>query len=152
MCYKHPRCAKFYASTILFLPAFERGFFNLDGLAHLHDVMGQLAVQTLAVGGQSSFGIGMLSPGRFVPLALFPVQADRAVFLDASFLVVVLWIIGTSLSIHLALEASFFAGIRREFLAERDESRFTLLWHNSQRRWSDIQAYGVDTDGVLFLL
>src|SRR5262245_381387 len=86
MRYKHPWCTKSGASTILLLPSLEGGLFYLDLLAHFHDVMSQLAMQTLAVGCQSSLRFGMRSPGRFVPLALFPAQTRFPVLLDASFL------------------------------------------------------------------
>jgi len=66
-------------------------------------------MQTLAVGCQSAFGVGMLPPGRFVPLALFPMQAT---FFDAALLVVVLWMSGAALPVHLALHPSFFPSIR----------------------------------------
>src|SRR6516165_879475 len=90
MRYKHPRCAKSDASAILFLPSFEGGLFHVDRVARRNDVMGELAVETLAVGGEAAFRGGVLSPGRLVPLALFPAQARCTVFLDASLLVIVL--------------------------------------------------------------
>ena len=96
-------------------------------------VMSQLAMQALAVGGQSSLRVGVLPPGRFVPLALFPAQASLAVLLDTPLLVVVLWIIGAALPLHLALQASFFPGIGCQFLTERDQIGFALAWHNRQR-------------------
>src|SRR6266568_4323895 len=120
MRYKHPWCPKSDAATILLLPAFERGFFYGDGIA-------QLAMQTLAVGGQYSFGIGMLSPGCLVPLALDPSEAGFAVFLDTSLLIVVLWIVGASLPLHFALEAAFFSGIGGKLGAESDQIRLSLL-------------------------
>ena|SRR5690348_17226486 len=49
LCYKHPWGAKSDASAILFLPSFERGLFYGDRVAHRNDVMGELAVETLAV-------------------------------------------------------------------------------------------------------
>src|SRR5215469_4953444 len=75
MRYKHPWCAQSDASTILLLPSFEGGLFNVDRLAHFDDIMSQLPMQALAVGCYFAFCMGMLSPGRCVSLALFPAQA-----------------------------------------------------------------------------
>jgi hypothetical protein len=104
--YKHPWGAKSDASAILFLPCFERGFFQIERGAHRNDVMGELAVQTLAMGCEFAFRVGVLSPSRLVPLALLPATARFAVFLDTSLLVIVLRVIGVSLPLQLALEAS----------------------------------------------
>src|SRR5579885_680729 len=97
---KHPWSTKSDASTILFLPGFERGFFYRDGSPSLGNTMRQMSMQALAMSSQFAFGIGVLSPGRFVPLALFPVQAT---FFDATLLIIIVGIIDSSLSVHLAL-------------------------------------------------
>ena len=140
MRYKHPWCAKSDASTILLLPSFERGLFDRDRVTHLRDSMSQMSMQTLAMGGQFSLRIGVLSPGRFVPLALFPAQAGGAVLLDTALFVEVVGIISAALAIHFALQAPFFPGIRGQFLAERDQVGFALTWHNRERGRADIQS------------
>src|SRR5215469_4297189 len=111
MRYKHPWCAQSNAATILFLPSFERGLFYIDRVAHRNDVMSQLAVQTLAVGCYSALYVGVLPPGCLIAFAVLPAQAGFACFLDAAQLVIVVGIVGTTLPLHLALEASFFSGI-----------------------------------------
>src|SRR5215469_8865560 len=103
MRYKHPRCAQSDTATILFLPSLERGLFYVDLLAHFHDVMGQLAVQTLAMGCQFALCLSMVSAGLLIPFALFPREMFFALFLDTAFLIVVLRVIRTSLPLHLAL-------------------------------------------------
>src|SRR5215469_312607 len=75
MRYKHPRCAQSDAPTILLLPGFERGCFYGDRGTYLCNTMGQVPMQTLAMGDQLPLGGGMVSPGRLVALALFPTQA-----------------------------------------------------------------------------
>src|SRR5690242_6973577 len=110
MRYKHPWGAKSDASAILSLPSFERGLFYGDRVAHRNDAMGELAVETLAVGREAALRVGVRSPGRLVLLALAPEQARFAVFLDASLPVVVLRVIGASLPLHLALQSPLFAG------------------------------------------
>ena len=92
MRYKQPWGAKAHAPTILLLPSFERGLFDMDGVAYFHDVMSQLAMQALAVGCQSPLRMGVLPPCSFVPFTLFPTQTRCAVLLDTPLLIVVLWI------------------------------------------------------------
>jgi hypothetical protein len=65
--------------------------------------------------------------------------------LDTPFLVVVLRIVGASLSIHLSLQASFFAGIGCEFLTEGDKISFAFAWNNSQSGRANIQADDIRT-------
>ena len=97
-------------------------------------------MQALAVGCQFALSGGVLPPGRFVPLTLFPAQAGFTVLPNAPQRIIVLRVIGTTLPLHLALQAPLFAGIGGQFLAERDQVRFSLLWYNGERRWADIQA------------
>jgi hypothetical protein len=108
MRYKHPRCAKSHALAILFLPTFEGSLFDVDRIPQLEDIVGELAMQALAMGGKAALGIGMVPSGRFVPVALFPAFLA---FLDSPFFVVVVGISGTSLPFHLALQSSFLFGI-----------------------------------------
>src|SRR5437763_16882982 len=71
MRYKQPWGAKSNTATILLLPARERGFFYLYPVAHSHDGMGELAMQTLAVGGKLALSLGVLPPDHLIPLTLF---------------------------------------------------------------------------------
>src|SRR5215472_14820900 len=132
MRYKQPWGAQSDASAILFLPCFERGLFDGDRVAQSNDIMGELAVETLAVGCEAALRGGVRSPGRLVPLALAPAQARFAVFLDASLPVIVLRVIGASLPLHLALQAPLCAGIGGQFLAVRDQVRLALASHDGQ--------------------
>ncbi len=146
MRYKQPWGAKSNTATILLLPACERGFFYLYPVAHSHNVMGELPMQTLAVGGKLALSSGVLPPGRLIPLTHFPAQSLLATFLDTSLFVVVLWIVGTALPLHLALQSSFFLRIGDEFLAERDELGFPLAWDDSKGGGADIEPGGVVPD------
>ncbi len=145
MRYQHPWGAKSNALAILLLPSFERGFFDMDRVPSLDDVMSELAMQTLAVGGQSSFCIGVLSPGRLVSLAFLPVQARFACFFDTSLLIVVLRIGGPTLAVHLALQATLFPGVGCQFLAKRDQIGFARTSDNGKRLRANIQADDVLT-------
>ena len=97
-------------------------------------------MQTLAVGGESTFSIGVLPAGRLVSFALAPAQTGLAVLFDAPLLVVVVGVVGASLSLHPALQASFFPGIGRQFLTEGDQVGFAMPWNNGKRLRADIQA------------
>ena len=76
MRYKQPWCAKSYASTILLLPCFERGFFDRDRGAHLRNGdaptchAGSCGVRPVCA------RCGRAVACRLVPLALFPAQAS----------------------------------------------------------------------------
>jgi len=58
-----PRSSRFRRNgshfAILLLPAFERSLFNADRDARRNDVMSQLAMQTLAMGGKAAFGVSV---------------------------------------------------------------------------------------------
>src|SRR5262249_24761898 len=90
MRYKHPWCAQSHAPTILFLPSVERGLFQVDDVSHLDNVMSQLAMQTLAVGGEAAFRVGVLAPGRLVAFALLPLGEGFATLLRTPLFVVML--------------------------------------------------------------
>src|SRR5215469_17249384 len=108
MRYKHPRCAKSHALAILFLPTLEGSLFDVDRVPQLDNIVGELAMQALAMGGKTTLGIGKLPSGRFIPLALFPAFLA---FLDPPLFVVVVGMSGTSLPFHPALQSSFLVGI-----------------------------------------
>src|SRR5258708_4884813 len=111
--------------------------------------MSQLAMQTLAMGCQSSLEHGVLSPGCFVPLALVPAQAGVSVLFDTTQLIIVFGIVCASLPLHLALQAPFFAGIGGQFLTEGHELGFAFAWHHGKRLGANIQT---DDIGTTFLV
>src|SRR5260221_3632922 len=88
MRYKHPWCTKPDAPTILLLPSFERGLFDVDCIAHRNDRMSQPAMQGIAVGCQCCLRVHVLSPVGLLPLALFPAQSRLSILPDATLLVV----------------------------------------------------------------
>ena len=52
VCYEHPWSTKSHALAVPFLPAFIGNLLGDDGVAHRHDLVGQPAMQALAVGRQ----------------------------------------------------------------------------------------------------
>src|SRR5215471_19070393 len=129
MRYKQPWGAKSDAATILLLPSFERGFLDDDRVPHRSDAMGQMAMQTLAVSGELAFCVGVLSPARLVTLTLLPCETTLALF-DTALFVVILWISGPTLPLHLALQSPFSPGVRCQLLAERDQVRLPFAGHH----------------------
>src|SRR5262249_2471882 len=57
-CYEHPWCSQSHAATKLLLPGAVRDLLGEDGVAHCHDLVSQLAMQALALGGQGAFLVG----------------------------------------------------------------------------------------------
>jgi len=98
MRYKHPWCPKPDAPAILFLPACEGSLFDVDGGAHLDNVVGQFAMQALAMNREFSFSVGVLASRRFVPLTLMPAFLA---LLHTPLLIIVVGIVGASLPFHL---------------------------------------------------
>ncbi len=56
-------------------------------------------MQTLAMHSQLAFLVGESSSGGKIPLAILPGEAPLAMLLDAPFLIVVLWVVGTALAV-----------------------------------------------------
>ena len=101
--YKHPRGSKPDTLAIALLPTFVGDLFQVNGVAHPHDLVGQTAVQALAMSGQLAFPGGLASPRALVAAARLPVQAPLAALAGATSRVVVLGIGRASLPIQLAL-------------------------------------------------
>src|SRR5713226_7049915 len=91
-----------HALAILFLPGFVGKLLRNDRIATLHNLMHKLSMEAFAMSGQLALPRSEPVSGSLVPLAVTPTQAA---FFHPSFLVIVLWIIGTTLPIQLALYA-----------------------------------------------
>src|SRR5438128_1338685 len=68
LCYKHPWCAKSYATSVLFLPRLIRNFFENDGVAHCHNLMHLASMQALAMSGQLALFFRLAPARLFVVL------------------------------------------------------------------------------------
>jgi hypothetical protein len=71
-CYKHPWGSQSNASPILLLPCPVGKLFEDDRVAHGHNLMHLLAVQTFAVGSQLALFGGFAAPDFLVGAAAFP--------------------------------------------------------------------------------
>jgi hypothetical protein len=109
-------------------------------------------MQTLAIGCQFPFCRCMLASDGRVAFALFPMHTLFASLLDPPLVVIVVWIVGPPLTLHLALQTSPSASIGGQFCAEREQVYFPLSWHDCKRRWPYIEADDVVTRWVLRLL
>ena len=78
------------------MPGAVRNLLGDDRVAHGHDLVGQLAMQALALGGESAFLVGQPTARRLVPLAVVP---GLAALVAASLLVIVLRIVGPALAL-----------------------------------------------------
>src|SRR6266446_3518775 len=70
--YEHPWGTTSHASSVAFLPAFIRNLLGDDGVAHTHDLVGELAVQALAVGRKLALSGRFASLSGLVAPALLP--------------------------------------------------------------------------------
>jgi len=100
--YKHPWGVQSHTFPILLLPRFVRDFFEVNGVALTHDLVGEPTMQTLAMGSQLAFLMSETASGGQVPSTVFPHEALMAMLLDTSLRIVVGWIGGPTLSIELA--------------------------------------------------
>jgi hypothetical protein len=102
--YEHPWCSQSHTAAKLALPGAVGDLFGDDRVAHGHDLVGQLAMQALALRRQLPFLVGHPTARRLVPLTVIP---GLAAFFAATLLVIVLRIVGPALAVELALQAPF---------------------------------------------
>src|SRR5256714_4660503 len=149
--YKHPWGSQSNASPILLLPPLVGKLFENDGVAHSHDLMDLVAMQTLAVGSQLAFFGGLSASGLFVVSARFPVQLLLALLLDTTLLIIVVGIGCPSLAIHLALEPTDFLLIRYQVFTQDLKAGFGLPRGQRDGRWPYICPDRVTSHCVLGL-
>src|SRR5947209_5051456 len=82
----------------------------------------------------------MLPPDGLIALALFPAFLPRS---DPPICIIIVGIGSASLPVHLALEASLFVGVGREFLAECHQFSLAISGNKSKRLGADIQTNDV---------
>ena len=103
MIYEHPWGTQAHALAKLFLPASISNLLDTDIVPDTDNLMHKPSMQALAMGGELAFLVGQSSPRGEIPFAILPGEASLAVLLDTSLFVVVLWIVGTTLAVQLAL-------------------------------------------------
>jgi hypothetical protein len=149
---EHPWGAKTHAFAVTFLPAFVRDLFQVNGVAHLHDLVNHPAMQALAMSFQFAFSGGLAPPGGLVASALFPGRRALAPLPGTASLIEVLGIGCTPLPVHFAFQATQVPGVRGEFGAEQVQTRLCLPRDDGDGGGSHIQADEVAANRVLGLL
>src|SRR5712692_9576466 len=136
--YEHPWCPQAHTFAVLFLPGLVGNFFDNHGVAHGHDLMDLLAMQTLAMGGQLAFLFRLASPGLLI-----------ALFLDATFLIIVVGIGRSSLALHFAVQATKLLCIRFEFLTKLREGSLPFTRKQGDGRRPQVAPDDVLPNGVV---
>src|SRR5216683_2498514 len=110
-----------------------------------------LAMQTPAMGCQLAFSGRLASACALVALARLPAQSFLPLLLDATSLVIVLWVGCPPLSIHSALQAADGLVARGQFLTKERKPRLACSRDQRDRRWSQVRSDDVVAHGVLLL-
>jgi hypothetical protein len=103
MLYKHPWSTHAHALAELLLPAFVRNFLDTNVVTSADHLVDQSPMQALTMGSKLAFVVRQSSPRGKVAVTRLPGKASLAVLLDAPFLIVVLRVVGTALTVQLAL-------------------------------------------------
>src|SRR5258708_3030301 len=101
--YQHPWSTHAHALAELLLPASISNLFDTDIVADTDNLVYNPPMQAFAMAAELAFVVCQSSPRGKVPLAILPGEASLTMLLDAPFLIVVLRVIGTKLSVQLAL-------------------------------------------------
>ena len=143
--YKHPWSSFAHTSSELLLPCSIGVLFEDDGVTHRGKLMGELAMQTLAMGGACAAGGGVLAPGALIPPAVLPAQRLLlAALLHAPPLIVVVRVRCPALSVQLPLEpADRFAMLRfrGEIRAKFVQASLALLGQNRIGRGTQVGSH-----------
>ena len=131
------------------LPGAVRDLLGDDGVAHGHDLVGQLAMQALALRRQGAFLVGQPTARRLVPLAVMPGLATPCA---AALLVIVLRVVGPALTVQLALQTSFRSYPGGECGAKQAQPCFSGTGHDGNGGGSQVQSHCPLPGGVLRFL
>ena len=141
--YKAPGGTHPYASAKAALPALVADFLDSQIIAQADDLVGQMTMQAAPVRRQLALGrsqtpAGLLVAPTFPPHA--PPLAAASCF-DAPLRVVVLGIVGPSLSLQMTLQSPARARIGCQFLGEEQQARRADLGHDGQRGRSQVESH-----------
>src|SRR5690349_19621983 len=103
MIYEHPWGTQAHALAKPLLPASIRNLFDTDIVPDSDNLVDQPSMQAPAMGGKFAFLVGKASFRSKISLAVLPDELTPAPLLAAPFFVIVLRVIGTALSVQLAL-------------------------------------------------
>src|SRR6266852_3660075 len=111
--YKAPRGTHPHTAAKAALPALVADFLDPQIIAQADDLVGQVAMQAAPVRGQSPLGRRQTPAGLLIAVTFPPhtVLLAFVSFFDAAFGIVVLGIVGPTLSLQMALQLAAFARI-----------------------------------------
>src|SRR5207249_3501035 len=94
--YEHPWGAKANGFAKLLLPRLIRDFFKMNGVAELHNLMDESAMQALSMGRKSAILLGEAASCYQIPATVLPVELLFFVRLDTPVLIIIGWIVGAT--------------------------------------------------------
>src|SRR6266852_5647885 len=141
--YKAPRSTHPHTSAKAALPALVADFLDPQIIAQADDLVGQMAMQAAPVRGQLALGRCQAPAGllRAVTLPPHALPLDFASFFDAALCIVVLGIVGPTLSLQVALQPAACARIGCQFLGQEQQARRADLGDDGQRGGPQVESY-----------
>jgi hypothetical protein len=101
--YEHPRGVQAHALSKPLLPSFVGNLLDVNVVTDTDDLVDESAVQALTMRGEFAFLLGKPTACCKVALTVLPGGVLFAALPDASFLVVVLGVVGSTLAVELTL-------------------------------------------------
>src|SRR6266852_3529204 len=140
--YKAPRGTQPHTAAKAALPAFVADLFDPQIITQADDLVGQVAMQTAPVRGQFALR-GRQAPAGLLIAVTFPPHASSLAlsFFDAALCIVVLGIVGSTLSLQMALQPAALACIGRQFLGQQQQARRADLGDDGQRGGPQVESY-----------
>src|SRR5712692_8437047 len=141
--YKAPRGTHPHTSAKAALPALVADLFDPQIIAQADDLVGQFAMQAAPVRGQSPLGRRQAPAGLLIAVTLPPHAPSLAStsFFDAALCIVVLGIVGPTLSLQMALQPPACARIGCQFLGQQQQARRADLGDDGQRGGPQIESH-----------
>src|SRR5260370_14376532 len=140
MLVEHSRRSESYTLPKQLLPALKRSLFYLNMVASTDNPIDDAPVQALAMRCQLALSRGKLAAGFKVAATCLPGEAP---LLHTPLCIIVLWVVGPTLPLHLALQTPLFASIWLQLFTEREELRRGMVWEDCERRGADVQSKAV---------
>src|SRR5712692_4508015 len=141
--YKAPRGTQPHTAAKAALPAFVADLFDPQIIAQADDLVGQVAMQTAPVRCQLALRGCQALAGLLIAVTLPPHAPPLAFvsFFDAALCIVVLGIVGPTLSLQMALQPAACARIGCQFLGQQQQARRADLGDDGQRGGPQIESH-----------
>src|SRR5258708_20892334 len=141
--YKAPRGTHPHTSAKAALPALVADFLDPQIIAQADDLVGQVAMQAAPVRGQLALGPRQAPAGLLIAVTFPPhtVLLAFVSFFDAALCIVVLGIVGPTLSLQMALQPAACARIGCQFLGQGQQSRRAALRGHGHPGRPQVESY-----------